>query len=61
MEVSKLLLSPYSITQRMTQTHATRQELPLLSFEQQILACCDGVARHLADYEAVGACGVIEA
>ena len=51
-EISKTLLSPFVITSNLSSTK-NMNALPLPSFYQQIIRCCDGVAVRLSQYEEV--------
>lgn len=52
--VDQLLLSPFVITQQMLRASAPSARQPtLLSLHAQISRCCDGILRHLAQFEEV--------
>lgn len=50
--VDQLLLSPFIITQQMHHVSAA-SEPTLLSLRSQITRCCDGILRHLSEFEEV--------
>lgn len=53
-EVSKLLLSPYLITECMlVKEEVKKKELPLVALHTAVMACFDGVGCHLHGYEEV--------
>lgn len=58
--VDQLLLSPFVITQQMLHASgAASSEPTLLSFRAQITHCCDGIQRHLSEFEEVSTVSTI--